>query len=190
MQNSLFRLEKQKNSHPFINFFRLKLGKGFVASYYALFDDPNQRNSLVNMYNVSWKSCEFTERSSPRKFQPLINLLISFQNELSFMTFEGQQIQGAPKILEKLQVKSPNALTLSLMTNVYALSESHVPKNQSRHHSHRFAANVWRWSSHQCVRATPGKKSEVQMSFKLNLFSFNCARPTVILLMRTHRLSF
>ncbi|XP_070507179.1 probable nuclear transport factor 2 [Chironomus tepperi] len=51
------------------------IGKGFVAQYYALFDDPNSRNSLVNMYN----------------------------NELSFMTFEGQQIQGAPKILEKLQ---------------------------------------------------------------------------------------
>lgn len=27
-----------------------------------------------------------------------------FKAELSFMTFEGQQIQGAPKILEKLQV--------------------------------------------------------------------------------------
>ncbi|CRK92180.1 CLUMA_CG005760, isoform A [Clunio marinus] len=51
------------------------IGKGFVTQYYALFDDPNQRNSLVNMYN----------------------------NELSFMTFEGQQVQGATKILEKLQ---------------------------------------------------------------------------------------
>lgn len=28
-------------------------GKGFVAQYYALFDDINQRNTLVNMYNVS-----------------------------------------------------------------------------------------------------------------------------------------
>lgn len=31
----------------------LTAGKGFVAQYYLLFDDPNQRNSLVNMYNVS-----------------------------------------------------------------------------------------------------------------------------------------
>lgn len=29
------------------------LGKGFVTQYYALFDDVNQRNSLVTMYNVS-----------------------------------------------------------------------------------------------------------------------------------------
>lgn len=28
-----------------------------------------------------------------------------FQNEQSFMTFEGQQLQGAVKIMEKLQVK-------------------------------------------------------------------------------------
>jgi hypothetical protein len=51
------------------------IGKGFVSQYYALFDNPAQRNSLVNMYNA----------------------------ELSFMTFEGQQIQGSAKILEKLQ---------------------------------------------------------------------------------------
>lgn len=35
-----------------------------------------------------------------------LTVLLQFQNELSFMTFEGQQIQGAPKILEKLQVSS------------------------------------------------------------------------------------
>lgn len=29
------------------------LGKNFVAQYYQLFDDPAQRNNLVNMYNVS-----------------------------------------------------------------------------------------------------------------------------------------
>lgn len=28
------------------------IGKGFVQQYYALFDDPAQRASLVNMYNV------------------------------------------------------------------------------------------------------------------------------------------
>lgn len=34
-------------------YFTKIIGKGFVAQYYALFDDPNSRNSLVNMYNVS-----------------------------------------------------------------------------------------------------------------------------------------
>lgn len=29
------------------------IGKGFVQQYYALFDDPNQRPNLANMYNVS-----------------------------------------------------------------------------------------------------------------------------------------
>lgn len=52
-----------------------EIGKGFVTQYYALFDDSASRPQLVNLYNA----------------------------ELSFMTFEGQQIQGAAKILEKLQ---------------------------------------------------------------------------------------
>ncbi|KAK7794817.1 hypothetical protein R5R35_009387 [Gryllus longicercus] len=50
------------------------IGKGFVQQYYAIFDDPAQRPNLINMYNT----------------------------ETSFMTFEGQQIQGAVKIMEKL----------------------------------------------------------------------------------------
>ncbi|XP_076233162.1 nuclear transport factor-2 isoform X1 [Calliopsis andreniformis] len=50
------------------------IGKGFVQQYYALFDDPAQRPNLINMYNT----------------------------ETSFMTFEGLQIQGAIKIMEKL----------------------------------------------------------------------------------------
>lgn len=29
------------------------IGKGFVAQYYALFDDPNQRPNLVHLFNVS-----------------------------------------------------------------------------------------------------------------------------------------
>lgn len=29
------------------------IGKGFVQQYYALFDDPTQRATLANMYNVS-----------------------------------------------------------------------------------------------------------------------------------------
>ncbi|XP_019872020.1 probable nuclear transport factor 2 isoform X1 [Aethina tumida] len=50
------------------------IGKGFVQQYYALFDDPTQRANLVNMYNI----------------------------ESSFMTFEGTQLQGSVKIMEKL----------------------------------------------------------------------------------------
>ncbi|XP_011691656.1 PREDICTED: probable nuclear transport factor 2 isoform X2 [Wasmannia auropunctata] len=50
------------------------IGKGFVQQYYAMFDDPAQRPNLINMYNA----------------------------ETSFMTFEGLQIQGAIKIMEKL----------------------------------------------------------------------------------------
>ncbi|KAG5337830.1 NTF2 factor, partial [Acromyrmex heyeri] len=52
------------------------IGKGFVQQYYAMFDDPAQRPNLINMYNA----------------------------ETSFMTFEGLQIQGAIKIMEKLTV--------------------------------------------------------------------------------------
>ncbi|XP_055912879.1 probable nuclear transport factor 2 isoform X2 [Eupeodes corollae] len=50
------------------------IGKGFVQQYYALFDDPLQRANVVNFYSATD----------------------------SFMTFEGLQIQGAPKIMEKL----------------------------------------------------------------------------------------
>ncbi|XP_011051394.1 PREDICTED: probable nuclear transport factor 2 isoform X2 [Acromyrmex echinatior] len=50
------------------------IGKGFVQQYYAMFDDAAQRPNLINMYNA----------------------------ETSFMTFEGLQIQGAIKIMEKL----------------------------------------------------------------------------------------
>ncbi|CAL7946873.1 nuclear transport factor-2 isoform X2 [Xylocopa sonorina] len=50
------------------------IGKGFVQQYYAMFDDPVQRPNLINMYNT----------------------------DSSFMTFEGLQIQGAIKIMEKL----------------------------------------------------------------------------------------
>uniref|UniRef100_A0A182PF40 NTF2-related export protein n=1 Tax=Anopheles epiroticus TaxID=199890 RepID=A0A182PF40_9DIPT len=68
-----------------------EIGKGFVTQYYALFDDSNQRPSLVNLYNA----------------------------ELSFMTFEGQQIQGAAKILEKLQ-----SLTFQNITRVLTAVDS------------------------------------------------------------------
>ncbi|KAM7249397.1 hypothetical protein ACFE04_021521 [Oxalis oulophora] len=50
------------------------IGKSFVEQYYLLFDDVNQRPNLANLYNA----------------------------ETSFMTFEGFQLQGAQKIMEKL----------------------------------------------------------------------------------------
>ncbi|XP_066594742.1 probable nuclear transport factor 2 isoform X2 [Prorops nasuta] len=49
------------------------IGKTFVQQYYAFFDDPAQRPNLINLYNT----------------------------ESSFMTFEGVQLQGSIKIMEK-----------------------------------------------------------------------------------------
>ncbi|KAK4875854.1 hypothetical protein RN001_012276 [Aquatica leii] len=59
------------------------IGKGFVQQYYALFDDPVQRPNLANMYNI----------------------------ESSFMTFEGTQLQGSVKIMEKLLTLSFHKIT-------------------------------------------------------------------------------
>ncbi|XP_050666373.1 probable nuclear transport factor 2 isoform X1 [Leptidea sinapis] len=67
------------------------IGKGFVQQYYTLFDDPAQRANLANMYNV----------------------------ETSFMTFEGVQIQGAAKIMEKL-----NALTFQKIGRIITSVDS------------------------------------------------------------------
>ncbi|XP_060528162.1 probable nuclear transport factor 2 isoform X1 [Cylas formicarius] len=67
------------------------IGKGFVQQYYALFDDPMQRQNLANMYN----------------------------SDLSFMTFEGVQIQGAPKIMEKL-----NSLTFQKINRIITAVDS------------------------------------------------------------------
>jgi len=51
-----------------------QIGKAFTDQYYRLFDDPAQRPQLVSLYNP----------------------------EQSLMTFEGQQMQGAVKIMEKV----------------------------------------------------------------------------------------
>ncbi|KAL7303915.1 probable nuclear transport factor 2 isoform X2 [Trichogramma pretiosum] len=67
------------------------IGKGFVQQYYAMFDDPAQRPNLINMYNT----------------------------ESSFMTFEGQQIQGAIKIMEKL-----NSLTFQKINRIITAIDS------------------------------------------------------------------
>ncbi|XP_066145030.1 probable nuclear transport factor 2 isoform X1 [Euwallacea fornicatus] len=67
------------------------IGKGFVQQYYAMFDDPAQRRNLANMYNA----------------------------ELSFMTFEGTQLQGASKIMEKL-----NSLTFQKINRIITAVDS------------------------------------------------------------------
>ncbi|XP_037709945.1 probable nuclear transport factor 2 [Drosophila subpulchrella] len=54
------------------------IGKAFVQQYYAIFDDPPNRANVINFYDAT----------------------------NSFMTFEGQQIQGATKIIEKIQALS------------------------------------------------------------------------------------
>ncbi|XP_066998247.1 probable nuclear transport factor 2 isoform X2 [Anabrus simplex] len=67
------------------------IGKGFVQQYYAIFDDPLQRPNLINMYNT----------------------------ETSFMTFEGLQLQGAVKIMEKL-----NSLTFQKINRIITAVDS------------------------------------------------------------------
>ncbi|XP_026805027.1 probable nuclear transport factor 2 [Rhopalosiphum maidis] len=67
------------------------IGKGFVQQYYVLFDDPSQRPSLAAMYNP----------------------------ETSFMTFEGVQLQGTVKIMEKL-----NSLTFQKINRVVTSVDS------------------------------------------------------------------
>jgi len=51
------------------------IGKAFTQQYYAMFDNPATRAQLVSLYNA----------------------------EQSLMTFEGVQLQGAAKIMEKIQ---------------------------------------------------------------------------------------
>jgi len=52
-----------------------QIGKAFTTQYYQLFDNPATRPQLQQMYNA----------------------------EQSLMSFEGQQMQGAAKIMEKIQ---------------------------------------------------------------------------------------
>uniref|UniRef100_A0A1A9W936 NTF2-related export protein n=1 Tax=Glossina brevipalpis TaxID=37001 RepID=A0A1A9W936_9MUSC len=68
-----------------------EIGKGFVQQYYALFDNPVQRANVINFYSATD----------------------------SFMTFEGLQIQGAPKIMEKL-----SSLTFQKITRVITAVDS------------------------------------------------------------------
>uniref|UniRef100_A0A1B0G9P0 NTF2-related export protein n=1 Tax=Glossina morsitans morsitans TaxID=37546 RepID=A0A1B0G9P0_GLOMM len=67
------------------------IGKGFVHQYYAIVDNSVQRANVTNFYST-------------------ID---------SFMTFEGLQIQGAPKIMEKL-----SSLTFQKITCVITAVDS------------------------------------------------------------------
>ncbi|KAH8272402.1 hypothetical protein KR026_001134 [Drosophila bipectinata] len=76
------------------------IGKGFVQQYYAIFDDPANRANVVNFYSLF--------------FLPAHSC--GAQATDSFMTFEGHQIQGAPKILEKVQSLSFQKITRVITT--------------------------------------------------------------------------
>lgn len=56
-------------------------GKGFVAQYYALFDDPNSRNSLVNMYNVSLNAVILSNSIVLKLFANLLEVAQNFENK-------------------------------------------------------------------------------------------------------------
>ncbi|XP_030381942.1 probable nuclear transport factor 2 [Scaptodrosophila lebanonensis] len=64
------------------------IGKGFVQQYYALFDNPANRNTVATFYSETD----------------------------SFMTFEGHQIQGATKILQKIQSLTFQKITRAITT--------------------------------------------------------------------------
>ncbi|XP_043469143.1 probable nuclear transport factor 2 [Leptopilina heterotoma] len=65
-----------------------RLSKEFVQHYYNQFDDPAQRRNLTNMYDPT----------------------------NSLMTFEGAQIQGSAKIMEKLNSLSFNTINRIVTT--------------------------------------------------------------------------
>ncbi|KAF4529481.1 hypothetical protein B566_EDAN018018 [Ephemera danica] len=67
------------------------IGKSFVEQYYTMFDNVLTRPNLANLYNA----------------------------EASFMTFEGQQLQGALKIMEKF-----NSLAFKNITRVITAVDS------------------------------------------------------------------
>lgn len=105
----------------------------------------------------------------------------------SFMTFEGHQIQGAPKILEKVQVskatttKSTFCLNIYLyMFNIILFTESEFPKDHARHHHRRLAAHIRWWGSDQCAWTPAGEnpivagcKGRYIAGFALNLLSLS-----------------
>lgn len=80
------------------------IGKAFTQQYYAMFDDPTQRHQLVNLYNVRhFFDSYFVDRLDALDLSHShVKLAFLFQAESSLMTFEGQQMQGSPKIMEKL----------------------------------------------------------------------------------------
>lgn len=79
-----------------------EIGKTFVSQYYSIFDNPDTRAQLVVFYNV--RSGTFSWKWFTTWFISLHGFL-SLQPTTSFMTFEGCQVQGAEKIIEKFQVR-------------------------------------------------------------------------------------
>lgn len=65
-----------------------EIGNSFVENYYRVFDDSTKRSDVVNFYNPT--EC--------------------------MMTFEGEQIQGTAKILEKIQTFAVQKITRVIST--------------------------------------------------------------------------
>ncbi|QQP57779.1 putative nuclear transport factor 2, partial [Caligus rogercresseyi] len=87
---SLFSREPRMTINPNYE----SIGKAFTQQYYALFDEASQRHQLVNLYNVSSVVCPLFQSS----ILPALT-----RAEQSLMSFEGQQMQGSMKIMEKIQ---------------------------------------------------------------------------------------
>jgi len=69
-----------------------QIGQAFVQQYYAIFDNPATRGELAKLYNT----------------------------EQSFLTFEGQQMQGTAKIMEKI-----NSLTFQTIAHSVTSIDCH-----------------------------------------------------------------
>lgn len=67
------------------------IGKGFVQQYYAIFDDPNQRPGLVNLYNVSTKmSLEFRHSIQSECSRKATNLLWTCWHNLNSLVGQSE----------------------------------------------------------------------------------------------------
>lgn len=82
------------------------IGKAFTQSYYAIFDNVQGRNQLLSLYHVSNPIILATATPLPLLTTLVIKPLIFSQPTESLMSFEGQQCQGAQKIIEKFNVSS------------------------------------------------------------------------------------
>lgn len=67
------------------------IGKSFIHQYYAILDDNSQRLNVANFYSVSGTGFQHCQSKC------------FLQETNSLMTFEGTQLMGRAKILEKFQ---------------------------------------------------------------------------------------